>query len=189
MSLSIAVQWTTSPQPRPARFRTAPTLFIASRVGADSDLSGQVHGVAGTHRARERRRAPLNRGCREILNGSGGRRGSRQRKNRSRKSRHCSPSPLSVDDFSFAHAPQVAGMDVAVALADSNPAPAVVALVDMTDDARFGRVSHLGAVVGIGAKLARRTGLDDSGPPVAEQGHEHPALRAVRVLDQPPRLV
>src|SRR4051794_24058921 len=48
-------------------------------------------------------------------------------------------------------APDVGRADIAAAIADRDPAPAVGASVDPADDAVLGAIADLGAVVGLGA--------------------------------------
>src|SRR4051812_1686013 len=90
----------------------------------------------------------------------------------------CFPLRL-VDHLAVADTPDVRHANEAVVFADLDPAPAVVAFADPPDDARFGHVAGLGAVISADAHGPRRAGLDQRRPPIAEQGHEHPALRAV----------
>src|SRR6185369_3238129 len=81
-------------------------------------------------------------------------------------------------------------MDIAVALADLDAAPAVaLAPVDAANDAGLCIVADLRAVVRRGADGSFIAGLHDRCPTIAEKRHEHPPLRSVRVLDQPPRIV
>src|SRR6185295_15356659 len=80
-------------------------------------------------------------------------------------------------------------MDIAVALADREAAPAARTFVDPADDAMLDRVTDPGAVIGVGAERARVARPDDRGAAVAKQRDQHPALRSVGVLDQPPMLI
>src|SRR3954453_2404878 len=95
----------------------------------------------------------------------------------------------SVHHFVLADTPDICGADISGAVADIDAAPAVAAFADAADDAVLGPVTHLCAVVRIGADRPRVAGLDDRGAAVAEQGDQHPALRSVGVLNQPPGLV
>src|SRR6476660_909310 len=83
-------------------------------------------------------------------------------------------------------APQIGRADIAVALAELDPAPAVVTFADAPDRALLGEVADSRRVGRVHANLARVARFDDRGAAVAEQRHQHPATGAVRVLDQAP---
>src|SRR4051812_16350570 len=99
-----------------------------------------------------------------------------------------SRSPL-VENLAVAENPDVRHPDIALAIADLDPAPAVVTLADPPDHAGFGQVLPLGPVIRPNPDRTRGARPDDRGAPVAEHRHEHPALRPVGILDQPPILI
>src|SRR4051794_36051046 len=95
----------------------------------------------------------------------------------------------SVDDLVFADAPDVRHANIALPRAELDSTPAVAALADPADVAVLGEVTRLGTIIGTDAHGARIARLDDGGAAITEQRHQHPALRSVRVLDQPPILI
>src|SRR4051794_4251148 len=83
----------------------------------------------------------------------------------------------SVDDLVFADAPDVRHANIALARAELDSAPAVAALADPADIAVLGEVTWFGTIIGTDAHGARISRLDDGGAAIAEQRHQHPALR------------
>src|SRR5579884_4078698 len=94
-----------------------------------------------------------------------------------------------IHNLAVADAPDVGRADVAAAIAGLDPAPAVAALADASDDARLRQRADPCAIVWADADRPRVAGLHDRRPAVAEEGHQHPALRSVGVLDHPPVLI
>src|SRR5258705_13972060 len=96
---------------------------------------------------------------------------------------------FSIHHLVFADTPQVNRMDVALAVAERDEAPAGRAFVDATDGAGFHIVADACSVVGFDPDRPLDARFDYPGPPVPWQGDQHPPPDSAGGLNQPPFLI